>query len=68
MLVTMGWLKSRSNEANAKSEMLEIASEEKLRARLRLLRSLMSRPKEFIREVFQSDDPKWVDQCKAIIK
>ncbi|KAL6821665.1 hypothetical protein J3E69DRAFT_382176 [Trichoderma sp. SZMC 28015] len=44
------------------------ASKEALDARLEQLRSLMPKPTDFVREVFQSDDPKWVDQCKAIIK
>ncbi|PNP44469.1 hypothetical protein TGAMA5MH_03774 [Trichoderma gamsii] len=68
ILATLGWIDSRGNELNAKSEMLRIASQETLRARLRLLGSLMSRPADFIREVFQNNDPKWVNQCRAIIK
>ncbi|KAL7917668.1 hypothetical protein ACQKWADRAFT_317160 [Trichoderma austrokoningii] len=68
MLATLGWIDSRGNQLNARSDMLRIASQETLRARLRLLRSLMSRPADFVREVFESDDPKWVDQCRAIIK
>jgi hypothetical protein len=68
MIAMLGWLNSSGNELNARSEMLRIASPENLRARLRLLRSLMGRPADFVREVFQSDDPKWVDQCRAIIK
>jgi hypothetical protein len=68
MLIALGWLESQGGEVNARSETLRMASDEKLRARLRLLRSLMSRPRDYLKEVFQSDDPKWIDQCKAIIK
>ncbi|KAL7957270.1 hypothetical protein V8C34DRAFT_325380 [Trichoderma compactum] len=52
----------------SKSADVRIASKEALDARLEQLRSLMPKPTDFVREVFQSDDPKWVDQCKAIIK
>ncbi|KAL6695721.1 hypothetical protein J3F84DRAFT_408744 [Trichoderma pleuroticola] len=65
-----GWLNCPKDQAwgRYKSKDVRIASEEATDARLEQLRSLMPKPTDFVREVFQSDDPKWLDQCKAIIK
>ncbi|KAH0527215.1 hypothetical protein TsFJ059_002239 [Trichoderma semiorbis] len=65
-----GWLDCPKDQAKrwSKYKNMRRASKEALDARLEQLRSLMPRPTDFVREVFQSDDPKWVDQCKAIIK
>lgn len=70
MIAALGWLNGPKDQAwgRSKSADVRIASTEALDARLERLRSLMSKPTDFVREVFQSDDPKWVDQCKAIIK
>ncbi|PTB53284.1 hypothetical protein M431DRAFT_521452 [Trichoderma harzianum CBS 226.95] len=70
MLAALGWLDCPKDQVNgsSKSKHMRIASKEALDARLEQLRSLMPKPTDFVREVFQSDDPKWVDQCKAIIK
>ncbi|KKP05317.1 hypothetical protein THAR02_02583 [Trichoderma harzianum] len=65
-----GWLDCPKDQVKriSKSKNMRRASKEALDARLEQLRSLMPKPTDFVREVFQSDDPKWVDQCKAIIK
>ncbi|KAM6476987.1 hypothetical protein HDV62DRAFT_402221 [Trichoderma sp. SZMC 28011] len=65
-----GWLDCPKDQAKrwSKYKNMRRASKEALDARLEQLRSLMPKPTDFVREVFQSDDPKWVDQCKAIIK
>ncbi|KAL7931865.1 hypothetical protein V8C35DRAFT_308762 [Trichoderma chlorosporum] len=68
MIAALGWLDRRKGSVYATSADLKIAPKETLDARLQQLRSLMSKPTDFVRAVFQSDDPKWVDQCKAIIK
>ena len=68
MIAALGWLDYRKNNSYAISTDLKIARKESLDARLEELRSLMPKPTDFIRAVFQSDDPKWVDQCRAIIK
>ncbi|KAJ4859697.1 hypothetical protein T069G_04685 [Trichoderma breve] len=65
-----GWLDCPKDQEKrrSRSKNMRRASKEALDARLEQLRSLMPKPTDFVREVFQSDDPKWVDQCKAIIK
>ncbi|EHK18464.1 uncharacterized protein TRIVIDRAFT_225772 [Trichoderma virens Gv29-8] len=68
MVAALGWFDYRKNNTYTISTELKIARKEVLDARLEELRSLMPKPTDFIRAVFQSDDPKWVDQCKAIIK
>lgn len=68
MIAALGWLDCSKNQACGRSTDLKIASKEALDARLEQLRSLMPKPTDFIRAVFQSDDSKWVDQCKDIIK
>lgn len=70
MLAALGWLDCPKDQEKRRlrSKNMRRASKEALDARLEQLRSLMPKPTDFVREVFQSDDPKWVDQCKAIIK
>jgi hypothetical protein len=68
MVAALGWFDYRKNNTYTISTELKIARKEVLDARLEELRSLMPKPTDFVRAVFQSDDPKWVDQCKAIIK
>jgi hypothetical protein len=68
MIAALGWLRDGSRHLSRKSATMHIAHKDKLHEKLATLLSLMNSSTDLIATVFQSGDPKWIDECAAIIR